>query len=102
MKAFLVVTLLVTGALAMGQGNNMPSYSDFDSDGNGKITQKEFKYTQQKRQQIQSKSGKLMRNANNATSFSSIDTNDDGIIDKEEFTSHQSNNRGTRGKGRYQ
>ena len=43
-----------------------------------------------------------MRNINNAPQFTDIDTNNDGNIDKEEFTSHQSNNRGKRAKGRYQ
>jgi len=99
MKALLIVTLIVTGALAVGQGNMMPSYSDFDSDGDGKITQQEFKSTQQKRMQEQSKSGKMMRNADNAPQFSDIDTNKDGIIDKKEFQTHQANRKGGRGQG---
>ncbi|WP_294960561.1 hypothetical protein [Sulfurimonas sp.] len=96
MKSLLIVTLMVTGALAVG----MPSYSNFDSDGNGKITQKEFNLAQQKRMQEQANSGKMMRNANNAPQFSDIDTNNNGNIDKQEFQTHQANSRSKRGQGR--
>ena len=99
MKTLLVVILIITGTLALGKGNMMPSYSDFDSDGNGKITQKEFKYTQQKRMDAQAKTGKMMRNADNAPKFSDIDANRDGNIDKQEFQTHQANRRGGRGQG---
>lgn len=101
MKTLLIVTLIVTGALAVGQGNMMPSYSDFDSDGNGKITQQEFKDTQQNRMEAQAKTGRVMRNADNAPQFSDIDTNKDGNIDKEEFQTHRANRRGgsTQGMG---
>ncbi|MDA3909598.1 MAG: EF-hand domain-containing protein [Sulfurimonas sp.] len=99
MKALLVVTLIVTGALAIGQGNMMPSYSDFDSDGNGKITQKEFESAQQTRMKAQAEAGKMMRNADNAPKFGDIDANRDGNIDKQEFKNHQANRRGGRGQG---
>lgn len=102
MKTLLLVTLIVTGALAIGQGNRMPSYSDFDRDGNGKITQKEFTYTQQERKEAQAKTGRLMRNADNAPKFSDIDKNNDGIIDNQEFKAHQSTNVQGRGMGRGQ
>lgn len=102
MKTLLIVALIVTGALAVGQGNMMPSYSDFDRDGNGKVTQKEFKYTQQERMQAQEKAGRMMRNADNAPKFSDIDKNSDGNIDNQEFKTHQSINRQGRGMGRSQ
>ena len=94
MKTLLIVTLFVTGALAVGQGNILPSYSDFDTNDNGKITQKEFQNTQQKRMQLNAESGKMMRNAGNAPVFSDIDTNKDGNIDRQEFKTHQSLNYG--------
>ena len=99
MKTLLIVALIVTGALAVGQGNMMPSYSDFDSDGNGKITQKEFKYTQQKRMEEQAKTGKMMRNAGNAPKFGDIDANRDGNIDNQEFQTHRANRRSGSGQG---
>jgi len=100
MKTLLVVALIVTGALAVGQGNMMPSYSDFDTDGNGKITQKEFTNTQEERMLKQAESGRMMRNSDNAPKYSDIDTNNDGNIDKQEFQTHQANRRGGRGQGR--
>ncbi|MFT5835735.1 MAG: Tfp pilus assembly protein PilV [Sulfurimonas sp.] len=96
MKSLLIVTLMVTGALAV----SMLSYSNFDSDGNSKITQKEFNLAQQKRMQAQANSGKMMRNANNAPQFSDIDTNNDANIDKQELQTHQANSRSKRGQGR--
>jgi len=108
MKTLLIVALIVTGALAVGQGNRMMSYSGFDTDGNGNITQEEFENTQQKRMTAQAQAGRMMRNAGNAPHFSDIDTNSDGNIDKKEFQTHQAKqqtkNRGnkSRGQGRGQ
>jgi Ca2+-binding EF-hand superfamily protein len=104
MKTLLIVALIVTGALAMGQGNMMPTYSDFDIDGNGKVTQEEFENTQQARMSAQSEAGRIMRNADNAPIFSDIDTNSDGNIDEKEFQTHQIKNRKNmrRGQGRNQ
>ena len=99
MKTLLIVALIVTGALAVGQGNVMPSYSDFDRDGNGKVTQKEFENTQQERRAVQAESGRMMRNADNAPVFGDLDTNNDGNIDKQEFQTHQATNRRGMGRG---
>lgn len=85
---------MVTGALAMGKGNMMPSYSDFDTDGNGKITKKEFQKTQQKRMTQRAEDGRMMRNAGDAPAFSDIDKNNDGIIDKGELQKHQGTGQG--------
>ena len=102
MKTLLIVALMVTGLLAVGQGNMMPSYSDFDTDGNGKVTQEEFQNTQQKRMTQRAQEGRMMRNAGNAPVFSDIDTNGDGNIDKNEFQTHQANKNSKRGQGRGQ
>jgi len=72
---------------AMGQ--NMPSFNDYDTNKDGKITQKEFTYQQQERMQKKAEEGKMMRNAGNAPSFSDIDTNGDGVINRNEFRNHQ-------------
>jgi Ca2+-binding EF-hand superfamily protein len=93
MKKLFITALIVTGVLAAGQGFMMPSYSDFDTDGNSKITQQEFENTQQKRMMQNAAAGKMMRNAGNAPMFSDIDTNNDGNIDVTEFQTHQSANR---------
>ena len=49
MKTLLIVALMTTGLFAAGQGNMMPSYSDFDTNNDGKVTQEEFENTQQKK-----------------------------------------------------
>lgn len=94
MKTLLIVALIVTGALAAGQGNRMMSYASFDTDGNGKITKVEFEETQAKRMAAQAEAGRMMRNAANAPQFSDIDANQDGIIDQAEFAKHQASRRG--------
>ncbi|MFT7003173.1 MAG: hypothetical protein ACJAWW_000508 [Sulfurimonas sp.] len=99
MKNLWIVALIVTGALAAGQGNRMMSYSNFDTDGNGKVTQEEFETTQQARMTAQAEAGRMMRNAANAPQFSDIDTNKDGNIDKKEFQTHQANNWANRSSG---
>ncbi len=102
MKALLIVALIVTGALAVSKANRIPSYSDFDTNGNGKVTQKEFENTQQKRMTAQAEAGRMMRNVGNATKFEDIDRNGDGYFDRKEFQEHQDRNRNRRGKGRGQ
>ncbi|MEA2090794.1 MAG: EF-hand domain-containing protein [Campylobacterota bacterium] len=104
MKTLLIVALIVTGALAVGQGKRMMSYSGFDTDGDGRITQEEFENTQQKRMTIRAEEGRMMRNVGNAPHFSDIDTNSDGNIDKKEFQTHQAKNRAnkSRSQGRGQ
>ena len=103
MKTLLIVALIVTGVLAAGRGGMMPSYSDFDSNSDGKITQAEFETTQQARMTAQAEAGRMMRNAANAPQFSDIDTNGDGNLDKGEFSQHQAKqqakNRGNKSRG---
>ena len=99
MKNLLIVALISTGVFAASPGNMMPSYSDFDTDNNGKVTQEEFENTQQKRMTKRAEEGRMMRKAGNAPGYSDIDANGDGNIDKEEFQSHQSKNRQNRGQG---
>ncbi|MBU1900742.1 EF-hand domain-containing protein [Patescibacteria group bacterium] len=89
MKRLTLASLLIGSALIAGMGYNMPSYSDFDTDKNGKVTQAEFENTQQARMAKQAEAGKMMRNAGNAPTFKDMDTNNDGVIDTSEFTQHQ-------------
>jgi len=89
MKTLLIVALIVTGALATGQGRNMQSYSSLDTNGDGKVTQVEFENMQQSKMIKQAEAGKMMRNVANAPHFSDNDTNSDGNIDKNEFATQQ-------------
>ncbi len=75
-------------------GMGMPSFSDFDSNGDGKITQKELNDGRAKRHEQKAKEGRMLRNIQNAPSFAEFDTNGDGVISKEEFAAHQKARRG--------
>jgi Fic family protein len=88
MKRFSIAALLLGSALLAAPGM-MASFNDFDTDGNGKITQTEFENTQQAKMAQQAESGRMMRNAGNAPAFGDIDTNKDGVIDATEFKNHQ-------------
>ncbi len=104
MKRLLITALVLTATLMAGRGNTVPSFSDFDTNGDGKVTQSEFENTREARMLKQAEAGKMMRNVGNAPSFESIDTSGDGTISTEEFSAHQAANRrgGGRGMGRGQ
>jgi len=89
-----------------GQGmgsnkKNKPTFTTYDLNNDGKITQKEFNDGQAKRMTQKSDEGNMMRNAGNAPTFESIDTNSDGVVTATEFNTHQTNrmNSNMRGKG---
>lgn len=69
--------------------SNMPTYTDFDLDGDGNVTQKEFYTARNNRIRARVLEGKKMRNMSNAPSFSSIDSNGDQQLSEEEFNMHQ-------------
>ena len=70
----------VTGTLRM-----MPVFTDFDSDGNGQVSQSEFAHTRAQRIAERSQQGYAMRGLANAPSFADLDANDDGVLDADEF-----------------
>lgn len=76
-----------------GMGRNMPAYSEFDLDGDGKMTEKEFNEARASRISERANQGYPMRNSANAPPFSNIDTNADGAISAEEFSLHQAQHR---------
>lgn len=89
MKRLLIVVLLFSGAMVFAQGFNMPKFSFFDTNADGKITQSELDDGRQKRHNQMAKEGRMLRNADKAPSFSDIDTNGDGAISQSEFAAHQ-------------
>lgn len=77
----------------MGMGRNMPAFSDYDLDGDGKILEKEFSEARTRRINERTQQGYRMRNIGNAPSFADIDTNGDGEIGSGEFAAHQTQRR---------
>lgn len=78
--------------MGMGQNcmKNQPTFSDYDLNGDGAITQKELEEAHAKRMSQKAKEGKMLRNAGNAPAFATMDKNNDGILNQEEFRLHQS------------
>jgi len=99
MKKLLIAFLIVTSAFAGWKGNMMPSFSDFDLNKNGEITQEEFDGMHQQRMQDRAEDGRMMRNAANSPLFSDIDADKNGLISSEELKDHQMTNRRGAGKG---
>jgi Ca2+-binding EF-hand superfamily protein len=79
--------------MGQGMGRNMPAFSDYDLDNDGKILEKEFSEARSIRISERTQQGYQMRNIGNAPSFADIDTNGDGEIGSGEFTAHQSQRR---------
>ena len=71
-----------------GMGKNMPTFSDFDLNKDGKILEDEFYDARNKRIAERAKQGYQMRNLGNAPVFSEVDTNGDGQVNPEEFKKH--------------
>jgi len=76
--------------MGKGMGRNRPAFSEFDLNGDGKITEKEFNEARSKRISERAQQGYQMRNLGSAPSFADMDANGDGEISTEEFAAHQS------------
>ena len=76
-----------------GMGKNMPAFSEYDLDGDGKVLENEFNEARSKRISERAQQGYQMKNLGNAPSFSDIDANGNGKISSEEFTIHQTQRR---------
>ncbi len=83
-------------------GENMPTFADFDTDGDGAITEAELTAARTDRMTENAEAGKLLKNVANAPEFSTLDTNADGTIDATEFTAHQTEQRETKADNRGQ
>lgn len=103
-RTILIAALAMAGTLLAAQGPQMPTFADFDRDGNKKVTEQEFQLTQQERMTQRAEEGRMMKNAANVPQFGDIDTNSDGFIDQAEFRNHQRSHmrsqRGGQGQGR--
>ena len=80
----------------------MPSFSDFDSDGDGVISEAEFNEGHAKRMSEMAAQGHQMKHAGDAPGFSGIDTNENGEISKDEFATHQAEHHSKMKQGKNQ
>ena len=83
--------------MGMNRGRNMPSFEDFDLNGDGVLKKTEFYDARAKRMFQRAEQGYPMRNAASAPPFEMIDTNRDGSVTKEEFAAHQAEHQRMRG-----
>jgi len=72
-----------------GMKGKMPTFADFDLDGDGKIIETEFNQGHAKKMSEMAAEDRSMKHAGNAPGFSGIDSNDDGEISEEEFAAHK-------------
>lgn len=73
----------------MGPGN-MPTFADFDGNGDGRITEQEFLDARSKRIAARATQGRAMRGLSEAGDFKDVDTNGDASLSPEEFDAYQS------------
>jgi Ca2+-binding EF-hand superfamily protein len=71
--------------MGSGMGRDMPSFADFDLDGDGALTEQELAEGRAKRIAERSQQGYPMRNLANAPSFDALDRDGDGRITPDEF-----------------
>jgi Ca2+-binding EF-hand superfamily protein len=79
-----------------GMGRDMPSFADFDADGDGALTEQEFHDARARRIQERAEQGYPMRNLANAQTFEQIDADGDGRITDEEFSAAQAQHQSQR------
>lgn len=66
-----------------------PAFADFDSNGDGVLTEQEFTDSRNKRIAERAAAGYPMRGLSNAMEFKALDSNGDGQLTQEEFAAHQ-------------
>lgn len=77
----------------MGPGAQMPSFGDYDLDGDGTIVEKEFHEARAKRIGERAKQGRQMRKLGDAPAFGDLDSDGDGKVSEQEFAAHQAQRR---------
>ncbi|MBK1723806.1 hypothetical protein CKO23_16395 [Thiocystis violacea] len=76
-----------------GMGSHMPTFADFDLNGDGSLTAQEFYQARANRIAERSQQGYPMRNLGNAPDFSAIDLDGNGQVDPREFLTAQTQHR---------
>jgi Ca2+-binding EF-hand superfamily protein len=76
-----------------GRGHNMPTFSDFDLNGDGALHQQEFEQARAQRIRNRLEQGYQMRNLRYAPTFFDIDADGDGLVSTQEFAAAQAKHR---------
>lgn len=76
-----------------GPGMSRPSFTDYDLNGDGMISEEEFSEARAERIGDRASEGYGMRNQDRAPSFEDLDKNGDGRISPQEFAEHQQRRR---------
>lgn len=84
--ALLLALAFAPAAFAMHHGGQPPSFADFDTDGDGFVSEEEFLTLRAERMKAKAEEGRMMKGAASAPPFSDVDTNGDGKLDEAEFT----------------
>lgn len=87
----LVVATIALSTLAFAGNQDQISFSAFDTNKDGIITQMEFDLVKASKMTKQADSGKQMKNASNSLDFSKADVNKDGKLTPEELNNEQKN-----------
>ena len=91
-KVFLIVAVLIAIAVlpvvarADSHAPAPPSFEQFDTDGDGFVSEAEFNQMRAERMAARAAEGRQMRGVASAPPFSDIDSNGDGKLNAEEFT----------------
>ena len=73
----------------MDMKGKMPTFADFDLNGDGKIVEQEFNTGHAKKMSEMAAEGGQMKQVGECPGFAGIDTNNDGEISEQEFATHQ-------------
>lgn len=97
--AVFAVALIPMAAEAAHHGKGPPTLAEFDTDGDGFLTEQEFNEGRAARHASMAEEGRPMRGMESAPSFADFDTDGDGKLSESEFgAGHQKHMAAMRGK----
>lgn len=83
------ISLNAQAGEGMGMKGKMPTFAEFDLNGDGKIVEQEFNTGHANKMGEMAAEGCQMKHVGECPGFAGIDTNNDGEISEQEFATHQ-------------